>query len=658
MCVKTPPYKPEPPFSAVLDSKNGVNAGKYTFQKVRIEATSGNYDVVMINECGKKGMKPLCDHPSYCKNDPKAGYIGQQAHMAYLPHLNQDSYFPKGWEEVKDKFRTQFCAYTGSHGGAIQTLCVHGNSHQWNKITGQRDIMCVKTPPYTPDDPFEGMLEGQNGVDSGVYKFQRLRVQTVSGNYDTIAVDECAKKGMKPLCDHPSYCKSDPRATYIGQTNHIALLPHLNQDSYFPKGWAELKGKFPAEFCTFTGPHGGTGKTLCTSGSSHAWRTPSENKEIMCAKAPPYKPDAPFSGELGSRNGANAGEYKFQKIRVTATSGNMDTIMINECAKKKMKPLCDHPSYCKTDPRAGYIGQTYHMAYWPHLNQASYFPTGWSDLKDKFPHDFCAFTGPHGGQVQTLCVNANSHSWYKISAGARDIMCVATPPYKPDEPFKGELQGRNGADTGVYTFQRLRLQVRNGNYDIPYMEECAKQGMKPLCDHPSYCKTDARATYIGQTNHIAYGPHRNQDSYFPAGWAQLKGKFPSDFCTFTGPHGGVGKTLCTSGSSHAWRSPAEDSEIMCVKAPPYKPDTPFSGVLGSKNRANAGKYTFQKVRATATSGNMDTIMVNECSKKKMKPLCDHPSYCKTDPRAAYIGQTNHMALRPHLNQDSYFPVAG
>jgi hypothetical protein len=442
-------------------------------------------------------------------------------------------------------------------------------------------------------------------------------MQVTNGNYDTPYIQECAKKGMKPLCDHPSYCRTDPRATYIGQTNHIAYKPHRVQDSYFPSGWSDLKGKFSDDFCTFTGNHGGQGKTLCTSGSSHAWQTPAQNPEIYCAKAPPYRPDPPFSGILGSKNRANAGKYTFQKVRVTATSGNMDTIMVNECDKKDMKPLCDHPSYCKTDPRAAYIGQTYHMAYRPHLNQDSYFPSGWNELKQKFPYDFCAFTGPHGGQHQTLCTNGNSHSWYTISNGARDIMCVDAPPYKPDAPFEGRLEGRNGADTGIYKFQRIRMQVTNGNYDTPYIQECAKKGMKPLCDHPSYCRTDPRATYIGQTNHIAYKPHRVQDSYFPSGWSNLKGKFSDDFCTFTGNHGGQGKTLCTSGSSHAWQTPAQNPEIYCAKAPPYKPDPPFNGELASRNGANAGKYLFQKVRVTATSGNMDTIMVNECAKKKI-----------------------------------------
>jgi hypothetical protein len=195
--------------------------------------------------------------------------------------------------------------------------------------------MCAKTPPYKPDEPFEGQLDSRNGQNAGVYKFQRLRVQYANGNYDAIMVNDCSKQGMKPLCDHPSYCKNDPKTVYIGQDQHISHMPHFNSVSYFPRGWAELKGKFPSTFCTYTGPHGSAAKSLCTTGGSHSWQTPAGNGEFMCAKAPPYKPDPPFSGDLGSRNGANAGTYKFQKLKIEPQSGNYDTVMVNECGKKK-----------------------------------------------------------------------------------------------------------------------------------------------------------------------------------------------------------------------------------------------------------------------------------------------------------------------------------
>jgi hypothetical protein len=656
MCAVAPPYKPDPPFSGALGSRNGANAGVYKFQKIKVERQSGNYDTIMVNECGKKGMKPLCDHPSYCKNDLKTVYIGQDQHMAYPPHRNTVSYFPAGWAELKEKFPSAFCAYTGPHGSAANTLCTSGGSHAWQNIgNSNREIMCAIAPPYKPDDPFEGVLDSRNGANAGVYQFQRLRAQTTDGNYDTIMVNACGKRGMKPLCDHPSYCRNDPKTVYIGQDNHISHMPHFNTVGYFPKGWAELKGKFPTTFCTYTGQHGGAAKNLCTTGGGHSWQTPHGNREMMCAKAPEYKPDLPFSGDLGSKNGANAGNYKFQKIRVEPQSGNYDTVMVNECAKKGMKPLCDHPSYCKMDPKAGYIGQDQHMAYPPHRNQDSYFPSGWSELKQKFPTEFCAYTGPHGSAANTLCTQGSSHAWKSISNSNRDVMCVKTPPYVPDDPFQGTLDSKNGQNAGVYKFQRLRVQSGNGNYDAIMVNECAKMKMKPLCDHPSYCRNDPKTVYIGQSNHISHMPHFNNVGYFPKGWAELKGKFPNAFCTYTGPHGSAAKSLCTTGGSHSWQTVTGNREIMCAVAPPYKPDPPFSGTLDSRNGANAGLYKFQKLRAEATSGNYDTIMVNECGKKGMKPLCDHPSYCKMDPKTVYIGQDQHMAYPPHRNTDSYFP---
>jgi hypothetical protein len=571
MCVKAPPYVPDKPFEGNLAARRGADAGTYKFQRVRASdaaaASAQNYVTVMIEACAKIQMKPLCDHPSYCGGDSRSVYIGQDHHIAHGGHRNSDAYFPSGWSQLKGKFPNNFCTFTGSSGGDTRTLCTYGNSHQWQYTNQNREIMCAKAPPYEPPAPFSGDLEEMNGINKGTYTFRQVRISSSSGNFDTIMINECSKIDMKPLCDHPSYCKSDPRATYIGQNYHIAYPPHRNQISYFPQGWADLKSKFPAEICTFTGNSGGAHQTLCTNGGSHAWYSADKKKDIMCAKAPAYKPDPPFKGELGSKNGANAGEYVFQKIRASVSSGNMDTIMVNECAKKDMKPLCDHPSYCKNDPRAGYIGQSYHIAYPPHRNQDSYFPSGWSALKGKFPANLCAFTGPHGGAQQTLCTSGGSHAWRTISNGGQDIMCVKTPPFKPDPPFSGVLGSRNGAPGGAYTFQKTRAAVQSGNFDTIMVNECNKIGMKPLCDHPSYCKNDPKSTYIGQTHHIAYYPHRNVGGYFPSGWDNLKGKFTNDFCTYTAQHGGSHQSLCTNGGSHSWYQASSRPDIMCVKAP-------------------------------------------------------------------------------------------
>merc|ERR1712232_1124564 len=135
---------------------------------------------------------------------------------------------------------------------------------------------------------------------------------------------------MKPLCDNPSYCKTDEKSVYIGQTNHIAHKPHRDIDSYFPDGWSELKEKFPQTFCTYTAKGNGN-NALCTTGAGHAWKSVADNKEIVCARAPPYKQDPPFEGDIGDKNLNIAGLWKFQRVRTFETGGNFDEIMIDEC---------------------------------------------------------------------------------------------------------------------------------------------------------------------------------------------------------------------------------------------------------------------------------------------------------------------------------------
>ena len=85
----------------------------------------------MINECGKKGMKPLCDHPSYCKADLRAVYIGQDNHMAYPLHRNTESYFPSGWSELEQQFPQEF-APSQAHMVVHPSLC----AQMWVRMVG------------------------------------------------------------------------------------------------------------------------------------------------------------------------------------------------------------------------------------------------------------------------------------------------------------------------------------------------------------------------------------------------------------------------------------------------------------------------------------------------------------------------------------------
>ena len=71
---------------------------------------SMHFDDVMIEECMKIGMKPICDHPSYCRADKWSLYIGQTS------QLDTESYrltqTPKNFCRLNDKF-TNMCFYSG-----------------------------------------------------------------------------------------------------------------------------------------------------------------------------------------------------------------------------------------------------------------------------------------------------------------------------------------------------------------------------------------------------------------------------------------------------------------------------------------------------------------------------------------------------------------
>ena len=84
-------------FSASLGARNGVAANTYTFELRTLSSKTGNYGNDMINECKKVGMKPVCDHPSYCKNDANSLYIGQTYGISDARQRKVASYFPSGF---------------------------------------------------------------------------------------------------------------------------------------------------------------------------------------------------------------------------------------------------------------------------------------------------------------------------------------------------------------------------------------------------------------------------------------------------------------------------------------------------------------------------------------------------------------------------------
>ena len=261
----------------------------------KLNSTSGSYSDRMVEQCKLHGMKPVCGHPDHCKSDSKSVYLGQKANMV---------------------------------------------------------------------DPGKTSLGSKNGVPANTYLFKVVKLASRSGQYSANMRAACknAGKGFKPVCDHPSYCRNDGTAIYIGQSGHLAYRPHRINNNYSPSGLSKIWSMWNG-VCSYTGNANGNYALCNIPANSHAWRHPGQyDPGFVCGKVfvdPEWEKTCSGKTCLGAMNGAKAAAYEFKKVKLQGKSGKYSTLMINECAKNGMKPVCDHPSYCGADANAVYIGQRY-----------------------------------------------------------------------------------------------------------------------------------------------------------------------------------------------------------------------------------------------------------------------------------------------------------
>merc|ERR1711881_54385 len=113
-------------------------------------------------------MKPVCDHPSYCKNDGRAVYLGQSGHLAYRPHRNNNNYSPPGLAAIRDNWNN-LCSYTATANGNYALCNIPVNTHQW-RHPGQVNpgFVCGMTGLAT----FTAYITGKHGAPSRLYNFK------------------------------------------------------------------------------------------------------------------------------------------------------------------------------------------------------------------------------------------------------------------------------------------------------------------------------------------------------------------------------------------------------------------------------------------------------------------------------------------------------
>lgn len=302
----------------------------------------------------------------------------------------------------------------------------------------------------------------------------------------------------------------------------------------------------------------------------------------------------PFKASLGARSGVPPRDYIFRLAQVDYPKGGNDFTDQSKllCSKMGMLPVCDHPSYCKDDANAMYLGQDHHISHGSHLKENNYFPSGWDEIKKQF-YGRCFFTANHGGHNNDLCNNDasgngngyveaggnpwESHAWLhpsQVQGNGRDgkpnegrfFMCAKIV----HKSFTVALGAKNGVAAQTVEFKMVTaMDGAQGEINRNFLKDCNAIGMKPACDHPSYCKTDADSLYLGQDHHMAHSPHRRTASYWPSGWQKfIDNYYPKTrgMCAYTGAHNGWASTLCNGyGDSHEWRTSAQEHEFMCAK---------------------------------------------------------------------------------------------
>merc|ERR1719409_1406960 len=157
-------------------------------------------------------------------------------HISYPPHRESDIQMPYGFQQIQDKFNG-LCVYSNNAAGARGLCNIPINTHSW-RYPSQADpgFICGKQQNVM----FSGFLAARNGVSARQYNFKVTRLTDKSGKFADGMIAKCAELGMKPVCDHPSYCAKDPTALYIGQDHHIGYPGHRNNNRYFPSGWDEI----------------------------------------------------------------------------------------------------------------------------------------------------------------------------------------------------------------------------------------------------------------------------------------------------------------------------------------------------------------------------------------------------------------------------------
>jgi hypothetical protein len=122
-----------------------------------------------------------------------------------------------------------------------------------------------------------GVLTGKHAVTPppAVYEFKivQLSSKKPKGSYSSLMRARCKLYRMKPVCDHPVYCMTDPLSLYIGQKSHLSHPEYYQRKGWVPKGFDVVAHKWD-NLCSYTGHANGQNALCNTRANTHQWKSP------------------------------------------------------------------------------------------------------------------------------------------------------------------------------------------------------------------------------------------------------------------------------------------------------------------------------------------------------------------------------------------------
>ena len=425
--ANTPPPPPmERTARVTLRSRLGVAQNTYEFRRMGLDGDSGgdqDYSKRMVRACATAGMVPVCDHPSYCRNDASSLFIGNSYSLTsgYYRRNSVNSY-PKHFEGAQNLWQGS-CGYSGGAKKGYAMCNVGGNQNsdrqpEWRTpdTSGRPGFVCGKVlgPLRTYLAP-----RSKNKFAGGQFEFKKMRLAAAEGDFGSQMISECKKAGMKPVCD--SINSDGGRCLYLGNDKKTYLAYRSHRDawsSYWPAGWQEIRQNWQ-NLCNYAGSSG-KGDASCNYPSSiadhsnkYAKRSPKQyNGAFMCGR---------LVAKVGQAINASLSGFPYTFLLVKPAkakySGAYADLMLSECKKVGMKPVCNAAGECADDKHGAlYIGHNGNIGYPANRRGMDEdFPDGWQGVQALWAAGACTYTAKARGNYAYCNWGTNSYGWRTTS---------------------------------------------------------------------------------------------------------------------------------------------------------------------------------------------------------------------------------------------------